>query len=194
MDSPSHYNAEAPPPSKESSLSTDDMEKFCQLVEETRISRKLNQEQLASELCESYRAPFPKNQLSVHRFVRSMCNAEKMLILYPIFKEWIDGEHRNDSPRRSISPTTFSRLGRRLSQDECAIRRHEYGRDPKRSEQKEIDLAKRLGIQKGVVHWWYRKHRSYVRRVERNSKNSAHKSKNAQDKTEEEPRDRDFRD
>ncbi|XP_065198299.1 uncharacterized protein LOC135829843 [Sycon ciliatum] len=45
VNTPSHYNAEAPSPSKESSLSTDDMEMFCQLVEETRISGKLNQEQ-----------------------------------------------------------------------------------------------------------------------------------------------------
>ena len=54
VNTPSQYNAEAPSTSKESSLSTDDMEKFCQLVEKTRISRNLNQKQLVCILCESY--------------------------------------------------------------------------------------------------------------------------------------------
>ena len=161
---PSHYNAEAPSPNKASSLSTDDIEKFCQLVEKTRISRQLIQEQLASILCESYRAPFPKTNISVHRFERGKFSAEQMLILYPIFKEWIEGELRNDRPRRSISPATFSRLGRRgkrLSNDQCVILRQEFGRDPRPSEQKEIDLASRFGVQQGVIRQWYINHRRY---------------------------------
>ena len=163
VDTPSHYNAEAPSPNKDSSLSTDDMEKFCQLVAKTRISRKLNQEQLASILCESYRAPFPKTRISVHRFERGMFSAQQMLILYPIFKEWIEGERRNDSPRRSISPATFTRLGRRgkrLSHDQCVILKHEFNLDPRPSEQKEIDLASRFGVHKGVIRHWYIHHRS----------------------------------
>ena len=162
VNTPSHYNAEAPSPNKGSSLSTDDMEKFCQLVEKTRISRQLTQKQLASILCESYRAPFPKTRISVHRFERGKFSAEQMLILYPIFKEWIEGERSNDRPRRSICPATFSRLGRsgkRLSHNQCVILRQEFGRDPRPSEQKEIDLASRFGVQQGVIREWYINHR-----------------------------------
>ena len=163
VDTPSQYSAEAPSPNKDSSLSTDDMDRFCQLVAKTRISRMLNQGQLASILCESYRAPFPKTKHSVHRFERGMFSAQQMLILSPIFKEWIEGERRNDSPRRSISPATFARLGRRgkrLSHDQRVILKHEFRRDPRPSQQKEIDLASRFGVQQGVIRHWYINYRS----------------------------------
>ena len=200
VDTPSQYTAEAPSPTKYSSLSTDDMEKFCQLVAKTRISRMLTQEQLASILCESYRAPFPKKIVSVRKFERGMFSAQQMLILYPIFKEWIEGERSNDSPRRSISPVTFSRLGRsgkRLSQAQYGILRHEFGRDPKPSEQKEIDLASRFGVQQGVIRQWYINHRSSnAGRIQMRSTSSTEESKDGQTQTEEELRKdegRDFR-
>ena len=110
-----------------------------------------------------YRAPFRKTRISVHRFERGKFSAEQMLILYPIFKVWIEGERSDDSPRRSISPATFSRLGRRgnrLSHDQCVILKHEFCRDPRPSEQKEIDLASRYGAQQGVILHWYIHHRS----------------------------------
>ena len=197
VDTPSHYNAEAPPNIK-SGLSTDGMGKFCQSVAETRISRKLNQEPLASILVESYRAPFPKTKNSVYKFEGGMFSAQQMLILYPIFKEWIEGERNNDSLRRSISPATFSRLGRsgkRLSHDHYVILRHEFGRDPRPSEQKEIDLASRLGVQQGVIRQWYINHRSsYAGCIQMRSTSSTDESKDGQNQTEEEPRNDEGRD
>ena len=180
VDTPSQYSAEAPSPNKDSSLSIADMERFCQLVAKTRISRMLNQGQLASILCESYRAPFPKTKHSVHRFERGMFSAQQMLILYPIFKEWIEGERRNDSPRRSISPATFARLGRRgkrLSHDQRVILKHEFRRDPRPSQQKEIDLASRFGVQQGVIRHWYINYRSSnVGRLQMRSTSSTEES------------------
>ena len=91
-----------------------------------------------------------QNKNSVYKLEGGMFSAQQMLILYPIFKELIEGKRSNDSLRRSISPATFSRLGRsgkRLSHDQYVILRHEFGRDPRPSEQKEIDLASRFGVQ-----------------------------------------------